>query len=262
MRILYINYLLGAELDFEMITPSGDIITNFADTIINFDSDEISNCVEVTALNTYSTSTTASIGSTSSTEYSIGSTTVTSGTSTYVSTHVVQNLVYTTPETTIMTASYGLEATTYTTTGVITEGTSVNVAVYVVEEEIVPSSLLSSYYNAHPTASPTSSSSSSTLSSSRAGSSVSSSVAVTSSSSTETVSNLPSNTYIYTHPGLVAHYLKPELLLVISLAVLVLIRFKGLCLPIMCQVEFLILLWVRLHHCRFHLLLSDRLVVL
>lgn len=44
MRTTYINIYFGAQFQFEVITPSGDIITDFSDTIINFDINQIESC--------------------------------------------------------------------------------------------------------------------------------------------------------------------------------------------------------------------------
>ncbi|MDF2950169.1 MAG: uncharacterized protein K0R07_2218, partial [Sedimentibacter sp.] len=57
MKIEYINYVLGASLNFNIVTPSGKIMTDFSDTILNFDTKDIANCDEISATNLYSAST-------------------------------------------------------------------------------------------------------------------------------------------------------------------------------------------------------------
>lgn len=45
MRTTYINIFFGAEFEFEVKTPSGYIITNFTDYVVNFDVNDIEACV-------------------------------------------------------------------------------------------------------------------------------------------------------------------------------------------------------------------------
>jgi hypothetical protein len=46
IKVEYINYNLVASLDFTIVTPSGEIITDFGSTIVNFNTDDIINCAE------------------------------------------------------------------------------------------------------------------------------------------------------------------------------------------------------------------------
>lgn len=48
MRSTYINIYFGATFQFEVVTPSGEIINNFADTVVNFGTDDIESCVSYT----------------------------------------------------------------------------------------------------------------------------------------------------------------------------------------------------------------------
>jgi hypothetical protein len=75
MKVEYINYALGDSLGFSIVTPSGEIITDFSNTIVNFDTEDITNCDETRASdNLYSASTVAYIPATSSTSNAISAT--------------------------------------------------------------------------------------------------------------------------------------------------------------------------------------------
>ncbi|KAG0673002.1 hypothetical protein C6P40_003211 [Pichia californica] len=45
MRTTYINIYFGAEFEFEIVTPSGFVINNFTDYIVNFENNDIEACV-------------------------------------------------------------------------------------------------------------------------------------------------------------------------------------------------------------------------
>ena len=112
MRTTYINIYFGSKFDFEIITPSGDIINNFEDTIINFDKDQLEVCIsQHYGDQIVKTSTNVQYDA----KYSSGSTnyqqSVVNG-----QTYLIENLYVNEPQSTITTTLVNTFATTSTMT--------------------------------------------------------------------------------------------------------------------------------------------------
>lgn len=138
MRTTYINIYFGAVFQFEVVTPSGRVINNFDDTVINFDKSDIEACAHVNYGQKVSVSTNIVYGS----SYTTASTQWNQVIDANTSTGLVENIYYPEATGTITTTITNSFAATTTITSIKTDGDAETPVVVVVDQVSVEESLL------------------------------------------------------------------------------------------------------------------------
>lgn len=124
MRIVYINVALASIMQFQIMAPSGDIYTNFDDTVFNFDVSDMSVCAVVNGANTLDVSTIYSFTDVATTTQDYFTDSVTHNAQGVASTYMIENVVLPNPTQTITVTSHGNQDRTFTTTVATKDGNS------------------------------------------------------------------------------------------------------------------------------------------
>jgi sporulation protein YlmC with PRC-barrel domain len=147
MRTNYINIYFNAVFQFEIVTPSGKVITNFEDTVINFDKKDVEACISAQYGQIVKTSSTIAFGD----EYETPSTTY-YPTESEGQTLLVEQVYYSAPASTVTENLSNTFATTSVGTAITTvNGVATPVAVVINQESVPIEQLTSTTKAAQPT---------------------------------------------------------------------------------------------------------------
>lgn len=136
MRTTFINIFFGASFEFEVVQPNGNIITNFNETVINFEKSDLEVCISANYGNEIYTSTIVNYGSyaTPSTTYKES---IMNG-----KTYLIEELYVSSPSNEITTTVTNSFAATSTITQLTTVNGVESAVVVVVEQTSIPESEL------------------------------------------------------------------------------------------------------------------------